>query len=95
MRDVWREGGGEGNWDPIFYRHLNDWEVDEVDGLFSRLGSKNLFLEGVDKLRWEEIKSGDFSTKAMYKVLEAGHSFAFPLANIWGVRIQPKNLFLE
>ena len=57
MPDVWREGGGERLWDPIFCRHLNDWEVDEVEGLFLRLGTKNLFLEGVDKLQWEETKA--------------------------------------
>ena len=61
--------------------------MDKVEGLFLRLGSKKLFLEGVDKLCWEETKSGDFSTKAMYKVLLVGHSFAFPSTNIWGVRV--------
>ena len=42
-------------------------------------------MDGVDKPWWEETKSGDFSTKAMYKVLEVGHSFTFPSAKIWGV----------
>ena len=60
MRDVWREGEGEGHWDPIFYRHLNDWEVDEVESLFLRLGTNKLFLEGMDKTRWVETKIGDF-----------------------------------
>ena len=79
VQNVWREGEGEGHWDPIFCRHLNDWEV---EGLFLRLGTKTSFLEGMDKLRWEETKSGDFSTKAMYKVLGAGLYSAFPSTNI-------------
>ena len=74
----------------LFCRHLNDWEVDKEERLFLWLGTKILFMELDDKPRWEETKSGDFSTKAMYKLLEAGSSFAFPSANIWGVLVQPK-----
>ena len=36
-------------WDPIFFRHRNDWEVGEVERLFLRLGSKKLFAELDDK----------------------------------------------
>ena len=81
------------HWDLIFCRHLNDLEVDEVEGLFLRLGTKKLILEGMDKPRWEETKNEDFSTKAMYKVLGVGLYSAFPSANIWRVRVQPKTGF--
>ena len=64
-----------------------------MEVLFLRLGIKKLFLEGVDKPWWEETNSGNFSTKAMYKVLEADHSFVFPSANFWGVHAQPKIAF--
>ena len=56
---------GVGLWDPIFIRHLNDWEVGEVKRIFLRLGSKKLYEELDDKPRWEETKSANFSTKAM------------------------------
>ena len=82
MQDVWREGGEERHWDPILCRNLNDLKVDEVEGLFLRLGAKKLLVEVVDKPRWEETKSGVFLTKAMYKVLEAGHFSYVPSANI-------------
>ena len=47
-------------------------------------------MEIDDKPRWEETKNGDFSTRAMYKLLEVGSSFVFPSSNIWGVHVQPK-----
>ena len=65
VRDIWRDAGDGGHWDPIFFRNLNDWEVEEVVGLFLRLGSKKLFMEIDDKPRWEEMKNGDFSTRAL------------------------------
>ena len=74
----------------IFFRNLNNWEVDEAERLFLRLGTKKLFAGLEDKPQWEETKNGDFSTKVMYKVLENGPSFAFPSVNIWGVQVQPK-----
>ena len=45
VRDVWREIGGVGHWDPIFFRHLNDWEIDEAERLFSLLDSKKLCVD--------------------------------------------------
>ena len=38
VRDIWREIGDGGHWDLIFFWSLNDWEVEEVVGLFLRLG---------------------------------------------------------
>ena len=40
-------------------------------------------MELDDKPRWTETKSGDFSIKAMYKVLEARPSIAFHTTNVW------------
>ena len=37
VRNVWRKIGGCGDWDPIIFRHLNDWEVDEAKRPFFRL----------------------------------------------------------
>ena len=37
VRDICREVGFGGHWDPIFFRNLNYWEV-EVASLFLRLG---------------------------------------------------------
>lgn len=34
-----------------------------------------------------ETKNGDFTINNIYKVLEARPTIAFPLVNIWGVRV--------
>ena len=47
-----------------------------------RKKEKKLFAELEDKPRWEETKSGDFSAKSMYKVLEDDPSFAFPSVSV-------------
>ena len=35
--DAWEEGGEVGSWNPLFSRHFNDWEMEEVEGLFRKL----------------------------------------------------------
>ena len=35
--DAWKEGGEVGSWNPLFSRHFNDWEMEEVEGLFRKL----------------------------------------------------------
>ena len=84
MRAVWREIEGGGFWDPIFIRHLNDWEVGEAVRLLSWLGPKKLYVEIDDMPRGWRQRMMFFSIKA-YKVLEARSCIAFPLANIWGL----------
>ena len=32
--DAWEEGGEVGSWNPLFSKHFNDWEMEEVEGLF-------------------------------------------------------------
>ncbi|RVW43353.1 hypothetical protein CK203_070280 [Vitis vinifera] len=31
--DAWEEEGEMGSWNPLFSRHFNDWEMEEVEGL--------------------------------------------------------------
>ncbi|RVX04487.1 hypothetical protein CK203_018465 [Vitis vinifera] len=31
--DAWEEEGEVGSWNPLFSRHFNDWEMEEVEGL--------------------------------------------------------------
>lgn len=40
------------NWDPIFVRHLNDWEVNEMESLYLRLDLKRACVELEDKPKW-------------------------------------------
>ena len=37
VSEAWEEGGDLGSWSPCFSRHLNDWEMGEVEILFCKL----------------------------------------------------------
>ena len=37
VSDAWKEGGELGCWSLCFLRHLNDWEMGEVESLFQKL----------------------------------------------------------
>ena len=51
----------------------------------------NIFEEG--KVWWTETKSGKFSIKSFYKVLESDSSVYFPMKIIWNSCVQPKVSF--
>ena len=37
VSDAWEGSGELGCWNPHFSRHFNDWELEEVEGLFRKL----------------------------------------------------------
>ena len=37
MSDAWEGSGELGSWNPHFSTHFNDWELEEVEGLFRKL----------------------------------------------------------
>ena len=39
VADAWEEDGVRGSWGLRFNRHLNDWEVGEVESLLSKFSS--------------------------------------------------------
>ncbi|RVW67481.1 Clathrin interactor EPSIN 2 [Vitis vinifera] len=63
LSDQTSEGG---HLNPLFYRHLNDWELDEVGHFFSRLQGKTVIREGVDGVVCMDSRNGTFSIKALY-----------------------------
>ncbi|RVW26396.1 Transposon TX1 uncharacterized 149 kDa protein [Vitis vinifera] len=58
VAEAWEEDGARGSWGPRFNRHLNDWEVGEVENLLSKLHPLAI-RRGVDDslrtsfFRWE------------------------------------------
>ncbi|RVW58949.1 Clathrin interactor EPSIN 2 [Vitis vinifera] len=63
LSDQTSEGG---HLNPLFYRHLNDWELDEVGHFFSRLQGKTVIREGEDGVACMDSRIGTFSIKALY-----------------------------
>ena len=48
-----------------------------------RLQDKVVVVGGEDKVYWVETKSGSFSIKSLYSILEAGRVEAFPSNVMW------------
>ncbi|RVX18713.1 putative ribonuclease H protein [Vitis vinifera] len=49
--------------------------------------------EDEDKVVWTASRSGDFSVKSLYSILEPGGSALFPYVGIWRVYVPPKVAF--
>ena len=45
--DVWSAEMGRDCWNPTFVRPFNDWELDDVESLFCRIGGRRV-IEGVE-----------------------------------------------
>ena len=58
--DAWEEGGEVGSWNPLFSRHFNDWEMEEVEGLFWKLHDLVLNRDVEDVLSWKNSKNNSF-----------------------------------
>ena len=49
--------------------------------------------EGEDKVIWLETKSGTFSIKSLYSILERGRLVPFPIGVVWNAWVPPKASF--
>ena len=80
---AWEENEVGGSWAPRFNRHLNDWQVGEVESLLGKLLPMTI-RRGVNySLRWKENKNGTFSVKSFYSSLSRGIKTPFPARTIW------------
>ena len=84
---------GGGGWNPCFSRALNDWEVEEAEIFLERLHERSVFEDVEDMVVWNKSKSGKFSTKSLYRTLEADCPVLFPYSCIWNGWVQPKISF--
>ena len=63
VAEAWEEDGVGGSWGLHFNRHLNDWEVGQVESLLSKLHPLTIRRGVNDLLWWRENKNGTFSVK--------------------------------
>ncbi|RVW48467.1 hypothetical protein CK203_088310 [Vitis vinifera] len=71
VAEAWEENEVGGSWGLRFTRHLNDWEVGEVESLLSKLHPLTIRRGVNDSLRWKENKNGTFSVKTSFFGWEA------------------------
>ncbi|RVX21349.1 putative mitochondrial protein [Vitis vinifera] len=83
VAEAWEENEVGGSWGLRFNRHLNDWEVGEVESLLSKLHPLTVRRGVDDLLRWKENKNGTFSIKSFYSLLSRGTKPPFSARTIW------------
>ncbi|RVW17130.1 putative acyl-activating enzyme 17, peroxisomal [Vitis vinifera] len=68
--DAWKEGGEVGSWNPLFSRHFNDWEMEEVEVDLALLNQKEF-----DWLTWCFCEDDEFA--AIEQPIEAFTNILF------------------
>ena len=76
--DAWEEEGEVESWNPLFSRHFNDWEMEEVEGLLQKLHPLVLNRDVEDVLSWKNSKNNSFSVRSLYRSLTKASSDPFP-----------------
>ena len=77
VAEAWEEDEVGGSWGLRFNRHLNDWEVGEVEILLNKLHPLTIRRGVDDLLRWKENKNRTFSVKSFYSSLSRGIRLPF------------------
>ena len=67
--------------------------MEEAEIFLERLHERSVFEDVEDMVDWNKSKSGKFSTKSLYRALEADCPVLFPYSCIWNGWVQPKISF--
>ncbi|KAJ9676777.1 hypothetical protein PVL29_022006 [Vitis rotundifolia] len=79
VSEVWNsESDGEG-WTPLFSRAFNDWEIAMLECFMLKIQAIKVQREEDDRVVWTASKSGDFSIKSLYSILEPGEAHLSPV----------------
>lgn len=71
------------NWDVLFGRDLQDWELEEVMRFFEKIYSTEICRDEEDKIVWRRKKNGRFSVGSFYATLVYREGRGFPSARVW------------
>ena len=90
VADVCDNGRGEGAWNLIFIRPMNDWEVDDAQSFLGLLNSRFLKQGEKDKLFWKGDKKGVYTVRVNVAPLEDKPGRTDPLNMLWNNCVPPK-----
>jgi hypothetical protein len=84
---IWRNGIVE--WNVIFVRSIQDWEVDVISSFFENLYSCKISHGNADCICCSPSKKGTFEVKTFYKALSSQNYEVFPWKSIWHSKVPP------
>ncbi|RVW76179.1 putative ribonuclease H protein [Vitis vinifera] len=92
IEEMWDHHSGQGDWNLIFERDFNDWELDMVGDLLRTLRGHRPSLED-DSIKWRQGRNGSFRVKEAYRLLDKSNASLFPARGIWVDRVPTKVSF--
>ncbi|RVW79372.1 E3 SUMO-protein ligase MMS21 [Vitis vinifera] len=92
IEEMWDHHSGQGDWNLVFVRDFNDWELDMVGDLLRTLRGHRPSLED-DSVKWRQGRNGLFRVKEAYRMLDKPNATLFPARGIWMDRVPTKVSF--
>ncbi|RVX20164.1 hypothetical protein CK203_004515 [Vitis vinifera] len=92
IEEMWDHQSGQGDWNLVFVRDFNDWELDMVGDLLRTLRGHRPSLED-DSVKWRQGRDGLFRVKEAYRMLDKPSATLFPARGIWVDRVPTKVCF--
>jgi hypothetical protein len=77
---------GVAQWNVVFTRYAQDWEVEMVLSFYEQLYSTRIRHGEVDRLVWNLSKRRSFEVKTFYRALACQEALSFPWKGIWRVK---------
>ena len=92
IEEMWDHHSGQGDWNLVFVRDFNDWELDMVGDLLHTLRGHRPSMED-DSVKWRQGRNGMFRVKEAYRLLDKPNATVFPARRIWVDRVPTKVCF--
>ena len=92
IEEMWDQHSGQGDWNLVFVRDFNDWELDMVGDLLHTLRGHRPSMED-DSVIWRQGRNGLFRVKEAYRLLDKPNATEFPARGIWVDRVPTKVRF--
>ena len=92
IEEMWDQHSGQGDWNLVFVRDFNDWELDMVGDLLHTLRGHRPSLED-DSVKWRQGRNGLFRVKEAYRMLDKPNATVFPARRIWVDKVPTKVCF--
>ena len=81
IEEMWDQISGQGDWNLVFVRDFNDWELDMVGELLHTFRGHRPSLEE-DSFMWRQGRNGLFRVKEAYRLLDNPNDSVFPSRSI-------------
>ncbi|RVW52812.1 LINE-1 reverse transcriptase-like [Vitis vinifera] len=93
IEEMWDQHSGQGDWNLVFVRDFNDWEMDMVGDLLHTLRGHRPSMED-DSVKWRQGRNGMFRVKEAYRLLDKPNATVFPQGEYGWIECQLKSVFL-